>query len=149
MTEQVKQCAMDTKDVVDLLYSIANQVGVLIGDKGAVSVFRFAGKQMGKKIGEGHAGKSIDEARSLVSDFFRNKEFMEGVCLQDGQAELVGCKIGLTLREQGIPAGNHALCHFGFGLIDGVVESVTGQKIVTLHVQSEYHENGVTCSETW
>lgn len=99
MTGQVKQCAMDTKDVVDLLYSIASQVGVLIGDKGAVSVFRFAGKQMGKKIGEGHAGKSVEEARALVSEFFRNKEFMEGVCLQESRAELVGCKIGLTLRE--------------------------------------------------
>lgn len=149
MSQKAKRCAMDTKDVVELLYDIAKQVGVLIGDKGAVSVFRFAGKQMGKKIGADHHGMNLEEARALVSEFFREKEFMEGIHLEGQNAQLMGCKIGLTLREQGISAGDHALCHFGFGLIDGVMESVTGKKTVTLHVGSEFHANGVTCRETW
>ena len=140
---------MDTKDVVELLFSIASQVGVIVGDKGAISVFRYAGKQIGKKIGAQHPGGSPEDARALVSAFFREKEFMEGIELDGQDAHLTGCKIGLTLREQGIPAGNHALCHFGFGLIDGVTEVVTGRKVITLHVDSEYHAQGVTCKETW
>jgi predicted hydrocarbon binding protein len=55
----------------------------------------------------------------------------------------------LVLNERGIQAGKHALCNFGFGLIDGAVESVTGKKIITLHVGSEHHAEGLTCRETW
>jgi len=74
---------------------------------------------------------------------------MDAVALDGRAAELSGCKIGLVLQERGIEAGKHALCNFGFGLIDGAIESVTGRKIITLHVSSEYHAVGITCHETW
>jgi predicted hydrocarbon binding protein len=143
-----KKCAMDTREIVELLCDIADQVGSLIGDKRAVSVFRYAGKKLGKRIGSGHQGNAED-ARILVRAFFKDKEFMDGIDLEGTEAKLLGCKIGLTLRDRGINAGSHALCHFGFGLIDGVMEGVTGHKIVTLHKDSTYHEDGVTCHETW
>lgn len=143
-----KQCAMDTHDIVNLLADIAGQVEALIGEKGAVSVFRYAGKQLGKRLGEGLQGTE-DDARALVARFFHEKEFMEAITLDGQIATLSGCKIGLVLKERGIDAGTHALCHFGFGLIDGAVESVTGKKIITLHVSSEYHSEGLTCQETW
>jgi hypothetical protein len=74
---------------------------------------------------------------------------MEDIHLEGKEARLSGCKIGLTLGDRGMHPGNHALCYFGYGLIDGVMESVTGHKIVTLHKDSTYHEGGVTCHETW
>ncbi|WP_020395022.1 hypothetical protein [Thiolinea disciformis] len=147
MSDQ-KSTAMTTRDFVNLLADLAEQIELLIGRRGTLSVFRYAGKQMGKRMGANQQG---DEqlARSIVAQFFREKEFMDDVVLVGENAELSGCRIGLVLRERGIQAGTHALCHFGFGLIDGVTESVTGKKIVTLHVASEYHENGITCQETW
>jgi len=145
----MKACAMGTKEVVELLADIAGQVETIIGEKGTISVFRYAGKQLGKKLGAGHGGGTEDEARALVSKFFQDKEFMDAVTLAGGCAELTGCKIGLVLQERGIEAGKHALCNFGFGLIDGVMESVTGRKVITLHVSSEYHAEGITCRETW
>ncbi len=145
----VKPCAMDTKDVVGLLADIAGQVETIIGEKGTLSVFRYAGKQMGKRLGAEHRGGTEDDARALVAKFFQDKEFMDAVGLDGNSAKLSGCKIGLVLQERGIEAGKHALCNFGFGLIDGVVESVTGKKIITLHVNSEYHAEGITCRETW
>ena len=147
MTE--KSCAMDTKEIVGLLADIASQVEVIIGEKGTNRVFRFAGKQLGKKLGAGHGAGTEEEARALVSKFFQDKEFMDSIELQGQAAELSGCRIGLVLQERGIEAGKHALCNFGFGLIDGAVESVTGKKIITLHVSSEYHAEGITCRETW
>jgi predicted hydrocarbon binding protein len=143
-----KECAMDTREIVNLLADIAGQVESLIGEKGAVSVFRYAGKQLGKRLGEGHVGIE-DDARALVAKFFHDKEFMDAITLDGHAATLSGCKIGLVLNERGIQAGKHALCHFGFGLIDGTVEAVTGKKIITLHVGSEYHSEGITCKETW
>ncbi|MEW6445589.1 MAG: hypothetical protein AB1479_06090 [Pseudomonadota bacterium] len=139
---------MDTREIVKLLADIAEQVESLIGEKGAISIFRYAGKQLGKRLGEGHRGTE-DEARALVAKFFHDKEFMASINLDGHAAELSGCKIGLVLNERGIQAGRHALCHFGFGLIDGTVEAVTGKKIVTLHVSSEFHSEGITCRETW
>ncbi|TQV62051.1 MAG: hypothetical protein FNT29_10075 [Halothiobacillaceae bacterium] len=146
MTE--KRCAMDTREIVSLLADIAGQVESLIGEKGAVSVFRYAGKQLGKRLGEGQSGTE-DDARALVAKFFQDKEFMDEVALDGHSVELSGCKIGLVLNDRGIAAGKHALCNFGFGLIDGAVESVTGKKIITLHVSSEFHAEGFTCRETW
>ncbi len=143
-----KPCAMDTREIVNLLADIAGQVESLIGEKGAISVFRYAGKQLGKRLGEGHGGTEQD-ARALIAKFFQDKEFMDAIRLDGHAAELSGCKIGLVLNERGIQAGKHALCNFGFGLIDGAVESVTGKKIVTLHVASEVHSEGITCRETW
>ncbi|MEW5838526.1 MAG: hypothetical protein AB1717_06805 [Pseudomonadota bacterium] len=140
---------MGTKDVVSLLADIAAQVETIIGEKGTLSVFRYAGKQMGKRLGATHQGGSEDDARALVSKFFQDKEFMDAVALDGRDATLSGCKIGLVLQERGIAAGKHALCNFGFGLIDGAIESVTGRKIITLHVNSEYHAEGITCRETW
>lgn len=145
----IKPCAMGTKDVVALLADIAQEVEMIIGEKGTTSVFRYAGKQMGKRLGAGHQGGTEDDARALISAFFQDKEFMDAVTLDGRGAELSGCKIGLVLRERGVAAGKHALCNFGFGLIDGAVESVTGKKIITLHVSSEYHAEGITCHETW
>lgn len=144
-----KACAMGTKDVVGLLADIAGQVETIIGEKGTISVFRYAGKQMGKRLGAEHRGGTEDDARALVAKFFQDKEFMDAVGLNGNTAELSGCKIGLVLQERGIEAGKHALCNFGFGLIDGAVESVTGKKIITLHVSSAYHAEGITCRETW
>ena len=146
--ENKKQCAMDTRDLVTLLADLAERIEMLIGKKGTISVFRYAGKQMGKRLGAGQPGDA-EMARGIVAKFFQDKEFMDGVALQDNHAELQGCRIGLVLKERGIQAGSHALCNFGFGLIDGVTEAVTGHKIITLHVSSEYHEEGVTCHETW
>ena len=143
-----KRCAMDTRDLVTLLADLAEQIDILIGKKGTISVFRYAGKQMGKRLGAGQTGDA-DLARGIVAKFFQDKEFMDGVNLSDNAAELQGCRIGLVLKDRGIQAGSHALCHFGFGLIDGVTEAVTGKKIITLHFSSEYHEGGVTCQETW
>lgn len=139
---------MDTRDLVTLLADLAEQIEVLIGKKGTISVFRYAGKQMGKRLGAGQSGDA-EMARSIVAKFFQDKEFMDAVRVEGQGAELSGCRIGLVLRERGIHAGSHALCHFGFGLIDGVTEAVTGKKIITLHVASEYHEEGITCHETW
>ena len=145
-----RECAMSTKDMVSLLADIAGQVETIIGEKGTISVFRYAGKQMGKRLGAGHqGGGSEEDARALVSAFFQDKEFMDAVSLDGKAATLSGCRIGLVLQERGIEAGKHALCNFGFGLIDGAVESVTGKKIITLHVNSEYHAEGITCRETW
>lgn len=146
MTE--KTCAMDTRDLVVLLADLAEQIDMLIGKKGTLSVFRYAGKQMGKRLGAGQTGDA-ELARNLVAKFFKDKEFMDDILLDQQAAELQGCRIGLVLKERGIPAGTHALCNFGFGLIDGVTESVTGKKIITLHVDSKYHEHGITCQETW
>ena len=143
-----KQCAMDTREIVELLCDIADQVGSLIGEKGAISVFRYAGKKLGKRIGGGHQG-TPEEARTLVLSFFKDKEFMSDITLDGTEAKLSGCKIGLTIRDRGIHAGSHALCHFGYGLIDGVMESVTGHKILTLHKESTYHDDGITCLEKW
>lgn len=147
MTEK-KHCAMDTRDLVTLLADLAEQIEMLIGKKGTISVFRYAGKQMGKRLGAGQTGDA-EMARGIVAKFFQDKEFMDAVRLEGQGAELSGCRIGLVLRDRGIQAGSHALCHFGFGLIDGVTEAVTGKKIITLHVASEYHEEGITCHETW
>ncbi len=147
MTE--KTCAMDTRDIVELLCDIATEVGSLIGDKGAISVFRYAGKKMGRKIGKEHAGGSVEDARALVQEFFIDKEFMDHIELNGDCAHLTNCKIGLVLRDRGVNIGKHALCNFGFGLIDGVVESVTNKKIITLHVHSEHQGDSVCCSETW
>lgn len=144
-----KACAMDTTAVVGLLADIAEQVESIIGEKGTISVFRYAGKQMGRRLGAVHGVGSAEDARALVSKFFHDKEFMDAVTLDGHAATLSGCKIGLVLQERGVQAGKHALCNFGFGLIDGAIESVTGQKIVTLHVASEYHAEGITCRETW
>lgn len=143
-----KQCAMDTREIINLLADIAGQVESLIGEKGAISVFRYAGKQLGKRLGEGYKGTE-DDARALIAKFFHDKEFMDAITLDGHAATLSGCKIGLVLNERGIQAGKHALCNFGFGLIDGAVESVTGKKIITLHVGSEHHAEGLTCRETW
>lgn len=151
MTEQItekKRCAMDTRDLVTLLADLAEQIEILIGKKGTISVFRYAGKQLGKRLGAGQEGDA-EVARAIVAKFFQDKEFMDAVSLQGQNAELRGCRIGLVLRERGIDAGSHALCNFGFGLIDGVTEAVTGRRIITLHVASEYHEAGITCHETW
>ena len=148
MNEQ-KRCAMDTRDLVNLLADLAEQIEMLIGKKGTISVFRYAGKQMGKRLGATQNAHTPEAAREIVAKFFKDKEFMDAIGLNGHKAELKGCRIGLVLRERGIQAGTHALCNFGFGLIDGVMESVTGQKIITLHVASEYHEEGITCQETW
>lgn len=139
---------MGSQELMTLLADLADQIESLIGNKGAISVFRFAGKQMGKRMGEGHSGDA-DVARKIISDFFQDKDFMDDIHLNGNEAELSGCRIGLVLRERGIDAGKHALCNFGFGLIDGVTEAVTGKKTITLHVSSEYHESGITCHETW
>lgn len=146
-----KSCAMDTKEIVSLLADIAGQVETIIGERGTISVFRYAGKQLGKRLGAEHQGGSEDDARALVAKFFQDKEFMDAVSFggEGRVAELSGCKIGLVLQERGIEAGKHALCNFGFGLIDGAVESVTRKKTITLHVSSEYHAEGITCRETW
>ncbi len=143
-----KECAVTTRDLVVLLADLAEQIEVLIGKRGTISVFRYAGRQLGKRLGAGQQGDP-EQARAIVADFFKAKEFMSGVTLDGKNAELHGCQIGLELHERGIDAGTHALCNFGFGLIDGVTESVTGNRIITLHVASEYHEAGVTCHETW
>lgn len=144
-----KSSPMSTRDFVGLLADLAEQIELLIGKRGTLSVFRYAGKQMGKRLGSAHGSGDEQAARQVVADFFHAKEFMDDVVLVNEKAELSGCRIGLVLRERGIEAGTHALCHFGFGLIDGVTEAVTGKKIVTLHVASEYHETGITCQETW
>ena len=144
-----KSCAMDTREIVSLLADIAEQVEMIIGEKGTITVFRYAGKQLGKRLGAEHAGGSEEQARALVSKFFQDKEFIDAIALEGQSAELSGCKIGLVLQERGIEAGKHALCNFGFGLIDGALESVTGRKVVTLHVSSTYHAEGISCRETW
>jgi len=143
-----KKCAMDTREIVELLCDIADQVGSLIGEKGAVSVFRYAGKKLGKRIGSSHQG-THEDARILVMGFFKDKEFMDDINLEGAEAKLSGCKIGLVLRDRGINAGSHALCHFGYGLIDGVMDGVTGHKIITIHKKSVYHEGVITCHEEW
>ncbi len=143
-----KDCVMGTQEIVELLCDIATEVGSLIGEKGAISVFRYAGKKMGRKIGNGHSG-SIEDARDLVRSFFQEKAFMNEINLEGNQAVLSGCKIGLVLQKRGIKAGSDALCNFGYGLIDGVIEGVTGQKVVTLHVDSSYQDDGITCREIW
>ncbi len=147
MSEKV--CAMDTRDIVELLCDIATEVGSLIGDKGAISVFRYAGKKMGHKIAKAYPGGSVEDARAIVQNFFIEKEFMSSIELQGNDAQLMNCKIGLVLQDRGINIGKHALCNFGFGLIDGVVEAVTQKKIVTLHVHSEQQGDSMCCSETW
>ncbi|MBU0653690.1 MAG: roadblock/LC7 domain-containing protein [Gammaproteobacteria bacterium] len=139
---------MTAYDLTSLLADLAEQIEVLFGKRGATSVFRYAGKQMGKRLGKGTSG-DVEIARDLVTNFFRSKGFMDSIGIEENRAELTGCQIGLVLRERGVMAGNHPLCHFGFGLIEGVNESVTGKKIITLHVSSEYHEEGITCHETW
>jgi predicted hydrocarbon binding protein len=147
MTE-TKRCAMDTRDLVTLLADLSEQIEMLIGKKGTISVFRYAGKQMGKRLGTGQPGDA-EMARGIVAKFFKDKEFMDEVAVDGNAVQLSGCRIGLVLKDRGIPAGSHALCNFGFGLIDGVTEAVTGRKVITLHVASEYHQEGVTCQETW
>jgi predicted hydrocarbon binding protein len=144
-----KHCAMDTREVVNLLADIAGQVESILGEKGAITVFRYAGAQLGKRLGEAHPNGTEEDARDLIAKFFHDKEFMDAVGRQGHEATLSGCKIGLVLQERGITAGKHALCNFGFGLIDGTVKAVTGKKIITLHVESEYHAEGITCKETW
>ncbi|MBU2753449.1 hypothetical protein HFU84_01820 [Acidithiobacillus sp. CV18-2] len=139
---------MDTREIVSLLADISEQVSTLIGEKGGVSVFRYAGRQMGRRMGAGHHG-TIEDARAIIAEFFIEKDFMESIRIEEQCVMLSGCKIGLVLQERGTAAGKHALCHFGFGLIDGVTEAVTGQKITTMHVQSEYHVEGIHCTETW
>ena len=71
---EIKHCAMDTRDLVVLLADLAEQIETVIGKKGAISVFRFAGKQMGKRMASGNAGNE-DKARQIVSNFFQQKEF--------------------------------------------------------------------------
>jgi predicted hydrocarbon binding protein len=143
-----KECAVTTRDLVVLLADLSEQIEVLIGKRGTISVFRYAGRQLGKRLGAGQNGDP-EMARSIVAKFFQDKEFMSAVNLEGKNAELQGCQIGLELHARGIEAGSHALCNFGFGLIDGVTEAVTGKKIITLHVSSEQHDAGVTCHETW
>jgi len=143
-----KNEAMTTHDMVVLLADLAEQIEILIGKKGAISVFRYAGRQLGKRMASGQNG-SEEKAREIVADFFQSKDFIDNIELKGKDAELNGCKIGLVLHERGIQAGTHPLCNFGFGLIDGVTHAVTGEKIVTLHVSSEYHPEGITCRETW
>lgn len=143
-----KPCAMDTHDLVVLLADLAEQIELLIGERGARSVFRYAGKQMGKRLGSQNQGDE-ERACEVVANFFQEKEFIRDIELEGKDATLTGCQIGLVLQERDVQAGSHALCNFGFGLIDGVTEGVTGKKIVTLHVDSEYHRDGITCRETW
>ncbi len=145
----VTHCAMDTQEVIRLLADIAGQVEAILGEKGAICVFRYAGMQLGKRLGESHPNGTEEDARALIAHFFQDKEFMDSIHLSGQDATLSGCKIGLVLQERGILAGKHALCNFGFGLIDGAVKQVTGTKIITLHVESSYHEEGITCKETW
>lgn len=147
MTDK-QECAVTARDLVVLLADLAEQIEVLIGKRGTISVFRYAGRQLGKRLGEGQEG-GAEKARAIVASFFQSKEFMDDIKLDGNKAELHGCRIGLELRERGIDAGSHALCNFGFGLIDGVTEGVTGKKIITLHVDSTYSDAGVTCHETW
>ncbi len=80
-----KKCAIDTREIGELLCDIADQVRSLIGDKGAVSVFRYAGKKLGKRIGSNHQG-SAEDARTLVRAFFKDKEFMDGIDLEGTEA---------------------------------------------------------------
>ncbi|MEY2343385.1 hypothetical protein AB4090_15015 [Acidithiobacillus sp. IBUN Pt1247-S3] len=109
-----KTCALDTREVVELLCDIADQVSSIVGEKGAISVFRYAGRALGKKLAAGKHG-SAEDARAMVSTFFVDKEFMDHIQLQDQNAELSGCRIGRVLAERNVHPGSHALCHFGFG----------------------------------
>ena len=84
-----RECAMGTKDVVGLLADIAGQVESIIGEKGTISVFRYAGKQMGKRLGMAHQGGTEDDARALVSKFFQDKEFMDAVTLEGGRRSII------------------------------------------------------------
>jgi predicted hydrocarbon binding protein len=117
---------MDTREIVGLLADLAEQFEMIVGENGTISVFRYAGKQLGKRIGKPHEGGDASMARELITKFFHDKEFMSGVVLDGDDATLSGCKIGLVLREGNIDAGKHALCNFGYGLIDGTIEAVTG-----------------------
>jgi hypothetical protein len=51
-----KKCAMDTKEIIEMLCDIADQIGSFVGEKGVNVVFRQAGKRLGKKLGSGHKG---------------------------------------------------------------------------------------------
>lgn len=147
MQEDMRE-PMTTRDMVNLLADLSEQIEILIGKKGAISVFRYAGRQLGQRLATGQNGNE-ERAREVVASFFQSKDFIDNIKLDGKDAELNGCKIGLVLNERGIEAGSHPLCNFGFGLIDGVTRAVTGEKIVTLHVSSEYHPEGITCRETW
>ena len=152
--EIVHQCEslgqMETHEVVCLLVELAREVSDVIGEKGAISVFHQAGKQVGKRLGKESGKGAEDDAREVALHFFRRKSFMESICVnKDNEAEVQGCKIGLVLQDEGLTPGAHPLCRFAFGLIEGAVKSVADEKIHVKHISSEFHASGLTCKEMW
>ena len=104
-TEIVHQCEslgqMETHEVVCLLVELAREVSDVIGEKGAISVFHQAGKQVGKRLGKESGKGAEDDAREVALHFFRRKSFMESICVnKDNEAEVQGCKIGLVLQDE-------------------------------------------------
>ena len=147
--EMVRGSTMETREVICLLVELAREMEDVVGEKGAVSIFRHAGKRVGKRLGKEHGNGAEEDARSVALSFFHAKGFMDSITLDGHEAEIQGCKIGLVLQEEGLKPGSHPLCHFGFGLIDGSIKAVTDEKVNTKHQSSVYHAEGITCRETW
>lgn len=141
--------SLKISEVIALLADISEQVEDLFGKHGAHSVFRHAGRSLGRQLAQSHNGDQL-RSREVVAEFFTSKGFAENVSLNGTEATIHNCNIGLELSRRKHACGHHPLCHFGFGLVDGVNREINNDKqSKATFIGSVVDDNGLSCKETW
>jgi len=139
-------------DSIRLLTEMMTEIGTetreLIGDHGAVAVFRYAGMHMGKGMATGKSG-DLDNARAVVEEFLCAKGFVDTVEFDGNIAAITNCRIARMLRERGAEPGEHPLCNFFFGVIDGVASGMTGSKVMVRFQSWDDADGATVCKEKW
>jgi len=138
----------EPKDII--IAEISNTVSKLVGSS-AAAVMRQAGASASRRMWPDlPEGKSVDEAGAIMQEGVKQLGgFGDFHLSSDGNGgakiEFNKCFFASMTGQSGMPCGQQAICHFGFGLVEETLRRLTGQR---MRVELVRHDSDtVTCYE--
>ena len=106
-----------------LVYRLGNELEEVVGKKGAFSLLRQVGREVGEMF---TGGKSPEEATEILAVTLRNLGFAYEIRVQDEEAYICKCVFYDLLAADGHKPIQKPVCWTGWGFIEGCMKNVNG-----------------------
>lgn len=106
-----------------IVYDLGNELEDLLGKKGAFSLLRLVGREIGQMFTD---GKDTESARELLNVTLRHLGFAYEIKLDSEHAYICHCVFYDYLKQDGFAPIERPVCWTGWGFIEGCLKNVNG-----------------------
>ncbi|WP_457641348.1 hypothetical protein [Persephonella sp.] len=109
----------------EIIFSFADEMQKLIGDKGAFASMRQLGRDLSRQL---MSANPREEWNNILETALNEFGFAEKIEKTTDKAYICSCVFYEILEKNGLKPVTHAVCWAGWGFIEGFVKEMEGAK---------------------